>query len=104
MDGQLKFSNSMLISYVSLYLYILFIKSLESSILLEDWKSGHIAPIYKKIKVNNYRPVCLTSIVIKILESIIKDTLSNYLLTTCCHLINMALFLKDHVALIYFTP
>ena len=29
--------------------------------------------------VNNYRPVCLTSIVIKILESIIRDTLSNYL-------------------------
>ena len=53
-----------------------------SGILPEDWKIGYITPIYKKgnkIKVNNYHPVCLTSVVIKILESIIRDTLSNYL-------------------------
>ena len=53
-----------------------------SGILPEDWKIGYITPIYKKgnkAKVNNYRPVCLTSVVIKILESIIRDTLSNYL-------------------------
>ena len=59
-------------------LSILFTKSLESGSLPEDWKSVHITPIYKKgskTKVNNYRPVCLTSIVIKILESIIRDSL-----------------------------
>ena len=63
-------------------LSILFNKSLESSVLPDDWKIGYITPIYKKgnkTKVDNYRPVCLTSIVIKIFESIIKDTLSNYL-------------------------
>ena len=47
-------------------LSILFNKSLESSVLPDDWKIG-------------YRPVCLTSTVITIFESIIKDTLSNYL-------------------------
>ena len=63
-------------------LSILFNKSLESSVLPDDWKIGYITPIYKKgnkTKVDNYRPVCLTSIAIKIFESIIKDTLSNYL-------------------------
>ena len=63
-------------------LSILLNKSLESSVLPDDWKIGYITPIYKKgnkTKVDNYRPVCLTSIVIKIFESIIKDTLSNYL-------------------------
>ena len=57
-------------------------KSLESGILPQDWKTGHITPIYKKgnkTKVNNYRPVCLTSIVIKVFESIIRDTMSKYL-------------------------
>ena len=53
-----------------------------SGIFPEDWKIGYITPFYKKgnkTKVNNYcaYPVCLTSIVIKILESIIRDTLSN---------------------------
>lgn len=63
-------------------LSILYIKSLEGGILPDDWKTGYITPIYKKgdkTKPNNYRPVCLTSVVIKILESIIRDTLSNYL-------------------------
>jgi len=27
-----------------------FIKSLESGILTQDWKTGHIAPIYKKLR------------------------------------------------------
>ena len=41
-------------------LSILFIKSLESGIQPQDWKTGHITLIYKKgnkSKVNNYRPV-----------------------------------------------
>ena len=63
-------------------LSILFVKSLESGNLPQDWKTGHITPIYKKgnkTKVNNYCPVCLTSVVIKILESIVRDTSSKYL-------------------------
>jgi len=63
-------------------LAILYNKSLESGILPHDWKIGHIVPIFKKgskVKVNNYRPVCLTSVIIKLLESIVKDALLSHL-------------------------
>jgi len=56
--------------------------SIKNSVLPADRKISHVAPIYKKgnkTKVNNYHPVCLTSIVIKIFESIVKDTVSSYL-------------------------
>jgi len=75
--GHLKFLRSL-----STPMFILFIKSLESGILPKDWKTGHITPIYikgNKTKVNNYRPVCLISIVIKLFESIIRDAMSKYL-------------------------
>jgi len=55
-------------------LSILFIQSLESSILPQDWKTGHThMQKGNKTKVNIYRPVCLTSIVIKVFESNNKD-------------------------------
>ena len=41
-----------------------------------DWKSTNVVPIFKKDSKgdkNNYRPVSLTSIVGKLLESIIKN-------------------------------
>ena len=63
-------------------LAMLFAKSLDSGLLPNDWKIGHITPIFKKgskVKVNNYRPVCLTSVIIKLLESIIKDALLSHL-------------------------
>ena len=63
-------------------LSILLNKYLESSVLPDGWKIGYITPIYKKgneTKVNNYCPICLMSIVIKIFEAVIKDTLFNYL-------------------------
>jgi len=54
--------------------------------IIGEWYSvtGKLAPIYKKgnkTKVNSYsyHPVCLTSIVIKIFESIKRDTMSKYL-------------------------
>ena len=45
-------------------------------------KIGHITLIFKKgskVKVNNYHPVYLTSVIIKLLESIVKDTLLSHL-------------------------
>ena len=87
-------------------LSILFIKSLLSGILPEDWKIGYITPIYKKgnkTKVNNYCPVCLTSVMIKILESIIRDNLSNYLSdNNLLSPIQHGLFLEGHVAHNYY--
>ena len=47
-----------------------------------DWKSANVVPIFKKCSKgdkNNYRPVTLTSIVGKLLESIIRDQVQKFL-------------------------
>jgi len=57
-------------------LTILFKKSIASSELPEGWKQAHVTPIHKKgskSSPGNYRPVSLTSVVGKMLESIIRD-------------------------------
>ena len=62
-------------------LMILFNKSLEVKKIPEIWKCANICPIYKKGKkdeVSNYRPVSLTCIVCKILESIIRDKIMEH--------------------------
>ena len=46
------------------------------------WKEAGVTPLFKKGKKydrQNYRPVSLTSIVCKILESIIKDAMLGHL-------------------------
>ena len=47
------------------------------------WKLGSISAIYKnkgsKHNVENYRPISLSSIACKILESIIRDSIMEYL-------------------------
>ena len=48
----------------------------------EDWKDALITPFYKKYEkclASNYRPISLTSIICKIMESIIKDDLMSYI-------------------------
>ena len=64
-------------------LTILFQKSLSEGELPENWKKANIIPIYKKGPRNeagNYRPVVsLTSVVCKLLESVIRDHLLSYL-------------------------
>ena len=55
-------------------LSILFNKSITSSELPQDWKDADILPIFKsgdKQDCGNYRPISLTSIVVKILEKLI---------------------------------
>ena len=66
----------------ALPLSIIFITSLETGTLPQDWKMANVTAIYKKDEkniANNYRPISLTSIVCKILESIIRDDLVDYL-------------------------
>ena len=48
------------------------------------WKNAIIVPIYKKgdkSRACNYRPISLTSIVCKIMERVIYDTMQSYLRT-----------------------
>ena len=60
----------------------LFKMSLDSSIVPQDWRDANVCPLFKKgsrSKTENYRPVSLTSIVGKVCESIIKDSLVQHL-------------------------
>ena len=63
-------------------LTIIFRTSLETSTLPDTWKIAHISAIFKKKDKNvagNYRPVSLTSVVCKLMESIIRDSLVDYM-------------------------
>ena len=64
-------------------LSILFRKSLDCSSLADIWKIGHVIPIHKKgsrRKAGNYRPVSLTSIVVKVLESLVRDAILDHMM------------------------
>ena len=65
-------------------LSVIYSKSLESNCLPGDWTLGTIVPIFKKGNrqlPKNYRPVSLTAIPCKILESIVKDEVMEHLTT-----------------------
>ena len=67
---------------LSIPLAIIFSRSLFETKIPLDWKRANVVPIFKKgdkSKVGNYRPVSLTSLVCKILESIIKDKIIDFL-------------------------
>ena len=68
-------------STLSLPLTILYTRSLSGGVLPAEWKQAHVVPIFKKgqrNKASNYRPISLTSIVVKVLESIIRSELVNF--------------------------
>ena len=72
-------------------LSVIFRKTISTGCLPSDWKLGQVVPIFKKgdrHDPGNYRPISLTSIPCKILESIIKDQLM-------CHLESNELLSKD---------
>jgi hypothetical protein len=78
---------------LSVPLCALFNKSLESGILPEDWKTASVTALFKKGSKQdpgNYRPVSLTCILCKVLESVVRDALvahftDNKLYTDCQH-------------------
>ena len=48
----------------------------------EDWRQANVAPVFKKgskAEAGNYRPVSLTSMICKVMESIIKDAITEHL-------------------------
>ena len=71
----------------------LFNHSLTTGRVPEEWKLGQVVPIYKKgsrSDPSNYRPVSLTSVTSKVLESLVRDALLEHfamtgLLTDCQH-------------------
>ena len=62
-------------------LTIIFNRSLVTQQISEIWKCANITPIYKKGRkdeVNSYRPVSLTCILCKIMESIVRDRIMEH--------------------------
>ena len=80
-------------------LKILFDTSYKLNQLPSDWKNGHITAIFKKgskCDPSNYRPISLTSVVFKIMESIIRDHIMDYFfITTTSVSISMVLLRVD---------
>ena len=68
---------------IALPLKLLFDKTLKEGKIPAAWKKAEVKPIFKKGSKNdpgNYRPVSLTSIVCKVFEGIIRDSLNKHLL------------------------
>ena len=67
---------------IALPLAIIFSRSLTETRIPLDWKRANVIPIFKKgdkSNVENYRPVSLTSLVCKTMESILKDKIVDFL-------------------------
>jgi hypothetical protein len=57
-------------------------KSIQEGQLPTIWKKAHVVPIFKKGKKNvpgNYRPVSLTSVTCKVMESLVREKLIKHL-------------------------
>ena len=62
-------------------LFLLFRKSLDEGELPADWKTATVSPIFKKgskTKAGNYRPVSLTCVPCKILETLIRERMLDH--------------------------
>ena len=58
-------------------LTIIYQKSFSEDTLLDDWKTATVIPIFKKGNkhdASNYRPVSLTSVLCRMLKSIMRDS------------------------------
>ena len=67
---------------ISIPLSIIFHKSISTGIVPEQWKEANVTPIFKKgskSEPGNYRPISLTCIACKVMESLIKDTVVDHL-------------------------
>ena len=63
-------------------LTLIFNQSVQSGKIPEDWRTANISAIYKKgdkKNASNYRPVSLTSVVCKILETLIRDHITSHM-------------------------
>ena len=61
----------------------MFNMSLQEGIVPLEWKEANSIPLFKKGSRNksvNYRPVSLTSVICKVLETIIRDHMMDFLI------------------------
>ena len=68
--------------YVTKPLAIIFNRSMAESSVPDNWRQANVTPIHKKGTKGlaaNYRPVSLTSIICKLMESVIRDNLTKHL-------------------------
>ena len=71
-----------IVEQISATLAKVFNLSLEEGIVHSEWKEANITPLFKKgprNKPENYRPVSLTSVVCKLLETLIRDHMVEFL-------------------------
>ena len=67
---------------ISVPLAIMFHLSFREGTVPHEWKHANVVPIFKKgnrCKAENYRPVSLTSVVCKLLESLLRDHMVDFL-------------------------
>ena len=65
-------------------LAMIFTKSMEQGIVPSSWKQAHVNAIFKKgdrKEAKNYRPISLTSVCGKVLESIVRDKIVSHMMT-----------------------
>ena len=71
-----------LVNYLSKPIALLINKSINEGMVPKDWKKAIVSPIYKKGSkhlAENYRPISLTSIICKLMETLIKKVIMKHL-------------------------
>ena len=71
-----------IVEQISTPLAKVFNLSLEQGTVLPEWKKANITPLFKKgsrNKPENYRPVSLTTVVCKLLETLVRDHMTEFL-------------------------
>ncbi len=70
-------------AYICIPLAMIFNKSIQEGHVPPGWKDVHVTALHKKgSKSNpeNYRPISLTAVCCKIMESLIRDNIVTYML------------------------
>ena len=72
-----------LVDHITVPLTIIMNQSLSEGYLPDDWKMAIVSPIYKnkgaKNLAENYRPISLTSIICRVMETFLKQKIMNHL-------------------------